>query len=77
MTSRNHGGDGGPGGSDEKRLKRPVQTKIFEVELSLAGEVPISVITKVLRGQESDQEAQWIKALQILNIILRQNSVEQ
>lgn len=74
VTSRNHGGDGGPGGSDVKRMKRPVQTKTFKVELSFARMIPISAITKVLSGQESDN---YQHVLQILDIILRQNSAEQ
>uniref|UniRef100_A0A0A8XZL0 Protein argonaute N-terminal domain-containing protein n=1 Tax=Arundo donax TaxID=35708 RepID=A0A0A8XZL0_ARUDO len=54
VTSRSPGGNGSPGGSDMKRMKRPMQAKTLKVELSLAGKVPMGAITKVLRGQESD-----------------------
>ncbi|GJM88443.1 hypothetical protein PR202_ga04503 [Eleusine coracana subsp. coracana] len=74
VTSRNHGGDGGPGGSDIKRMKRPVQIITFKVELSFARKVPISAITKVLSGRESDN---YQDVLGILDIILRQNSAKQ
>ncbi|TVU22610.1 hypothetical protein EJB05_32321, partial [Eragrostis curvula] len=71
---KNHGGDGSPGGSDIKRMKRVMKMKTFKVEFNLAGTVPMSAITKVLSGEQSDN---YEDALSVLDIILRQNSAKQ
>ena len=63
-----------PGGSDMKMMKRPFQVRIFKVELSFAGTVPMDSIARVIRGQESDN---YEKAIQVLDIILRQNSAKK
>ena len=63
-----------PGGSDMKRMKRPFHVRIFKVELSFAGTVPMDSIARVIRGQESDN---YEKAIQVLDIILRQNSAKK
>ncbi|KAL6626393.1 hypothetical protein ACP70R_030119 [Stipagrostis hirtigluma subsp. patula] len=73
-TSRSPGRNGSPGGSDMKRIKRPTQVKLFKVELSLAGKVPVDAIAQVLRGQESES---YLEVLRVLDIILRQNSAKQ
>ena len=46
VPCRTLGGDGSPEGSDMKRMKRLMRVKTFKVELSFAGKVPLSAITK-------------------------------
>ena len=58
-----------PGGSNMKRMKRPFQVRIFKVELSFAGTVPMDSIARVIRGLESEN---YEEAIQVLDIILRQ-----
>ncbi|KAG0537280.1 hypothetical protein BDA96_03G135400 [Sorghum bicolor] len=82
--SRTPGGNGSPEGSDTKRMKRPMTCKTYKVELKSVGEfckekksvgeIPLSAIDKVLRGQESDD---CQEALRVLDIILRQKSAKQ
>ncbi|TVU22665.1 hypothetical protein EJB05_32380 [Eragrostis curvula] len=48
--------------------------KFFKVKVSFAGRVPMRAISKVLRGQGSDN---CQEALRVLDIILRQNYVKQ
>lgn len=74
-TRRSPGGDdGSPGGSDRKRMKRPMAVKKFMVEISFAAKVPMSAIAEVLRGQETENS---MEALRVLDITLRQHSVKQ
>uniref|UniRef100_A0A0E0FJZ9 Uncharacterized protein n=1 Tax=Oryza nivara TaxID=4536 RepID=A0A0E0FJZ9_ORYNI len=73
-TRRSPGGDdGSPGGSDRKRMKRPMAVKKFMVEISFAAKVPMSAIAEVLRGQETENS---MEALRVLDITLRQHSVK-
>jgi len=74
VPCRTPGGDGSPEGSDMKRMKWLMRVKTFKVELSFAGKVPLSAITKAIRGQESDD---YQEGLQVLDIILRQHSARQ
>ncbi|TVU22650.1 hypothetical protein EJB05_32364, partial [Eragrostis curvula] len=71
---RTPGGNGSPEGSDLKRMKRPMWTKTFKVELSLVAKFPMCAIIKVLGGQESDS---YLDVIRVLDIILRQNSAKQ
>ncbi|XP_039851321.1 protein argonaute 4B-like [Panicum virgatum] len=73
-STKTPGGDGSPEGSDMKRMKRLMRVKTFKVELSFAGKVPLSAITKAIRSQESDD---YQEGLQVLDIILRQHSARQ
>uniref|UniRef100_A0A0E0C0M7 Piwi domain-containing protein n=1 Tax=Oryza meridionalis TaxID=40149 RepID=A0A0E0C0M7_9ORYZ len=74
-TRRSPGGsDGSPGGSDRKRMKRPMAVKKFMVEISFAAKVPMSAIAEVLRGQETENS---MEALRVLDITLRQHSAKQ
>jgi eukaryotic translation initiation factor 2C len=57
-----------------KRMKRPSQVKIFKVEMKLTGTVPLDAIARVLRGQVSEN---YEEAIQVLDIILRQNSAKK
>jgi len=68
------GGNGSPGGSDMKRMKRPMQAKKIKVELSSTAKVPMDAIAQVLRGEES-QNSQEV--LRVLDIILRQCSAKK
>uniref|UniRef100_A0A0D3EMB0 Uncharacterized protein n=1 Tax=Oryza barthii TaxID=65489 RepID=A0A0D3EMB0_9ORYZ len=73
-TRRSPGGDdGSPGGSDRKRMKRPMAVKKFMVEISFAAKVPMSAIAEVLRGQETENS---MEALRVLDITLRQHSAK-
>jgi eukaryotic translation initiation factor 2C len=63
-----------PGGSDMERMKWPFQVRIFKVELSFAGMVPMDAIARVIRGQESEN---YEEAIRVLDIILRQNSAKK
>ncbi|BAD81109.1 zwille protein -like [Oryza sativa Japonica Group] len=74
-TRRSSGGDdGSPGGSDRKRMKRPMAVKKFMVEISFAAKDPMSAIAEVLRGQETENS---MEALRVLDITLRQHSAKQ
>jgi eukaryotic translation initiation factor 2C len=55
-------------------MKRPMPCKAYKVELKSVGEIPLSAIDKVLRGQESDD---CQEALQVLDILLKQKSAKQ
>ncbi|XP_047058374.1 protein argonaute 4A-like [Lolium rigidum] len=66
-TSRSPGGDGSPGPSDKKRMKRAVYAKRFKVEIAIAStsaaRIPMSAIAQ--------------EAIRVLDIILRQHSARQ
>ncbi|KAL6626385.1 hypothetical protein ACP70R_030111 [Stipagrostis hirtigluma subsp. patula] len=74
VTSTTPGGNGSLRGSDMKRMKQSMEAKTFKVELSLAGNVPMSSIAKVLRGHEPYN---YQEALRVLDSVLRQNSAKQ
>ncbi|KAM0841035.1 hypothetical protein ACQ4PT_059275 [Festuca glaucescens] len=78
-TSRSPGGDGSPGPSDKKRMKRAVYAKRFKVEIAIAStstaRIPMSAIAQVLRGGQESENSQ--EAIRVLDIILRQHSARQ
>ncbi|XP_047057385.1 protein argonaute 4A-like [Lolium rigidum] len=76
-TSRSPGGDGSPGPSDKKRMKRAVYPKRFKVEIAStsAARIPMSAIAQVLRGGQESENSQ--EAIRVLDIILRQHSARQ
>ncbi|KAG7947378.1 hypothetical protein I3843_14G091600 [Carya illinoinensis] len=67
-------GRGSPNESDRKRLRRPYQSKTFQVEISFASKIPMQAIANALRGQESENSQE---ALRVLDIILRQHAAKQ
>jgi eukaryotic translation initiation factor 2C len=69
-----NGGNGSPGGSDMKRMKRPMQAKVFKADLSFAAKIPMDAIFEVLRGEESQNSQEVFR---VLDIILRQRSAKQ
>ncbi|KAF8661502.1 hypothetical protein HU200_056919 [Digitaria exilis] len=71
-TGRSPGENTSPGGSDMKRMKRPVHVKIFKVELSLKGTVEMDAISRILRGQNIKR---YEEAIRVLDIILSQDSM--
>ncbi|KAK1664259.1 hypothetical protein QYE76_052418 [Lolium multiflorum] len=78
-TSRSPGGDGSPGPSDKKRMKRAEYAKRFKVEIAIAStsmaRIPMSGIAQVLRGGQESENSQ--EAIRVLDIILRQHSARQ
>ncbi|KAK1664254.1 hypothetical protein QYE76_052413 [Lolium multiflorum] len=76
-TSRSPGGDGSPGPSDKKRMKRAEYAKRFKVEIAStsAARIPMSAIAQVLRGGQESKNSQ--EAIRVLDIILRQHSARQ
>ncbi|KAI4305738.1 hypothetical protein L6164_029086 [Bauhinia variegata] len=69
-----HGDDGNRSGAT-KRSKRSLQSKTFKVEISFAAKIPLKSIALVLKGTQSDENAQ--DALRVLDIILRQQAASR
>ncbi|KAL6976557.1 Protein argonaute-4, variant 2 [Sarracenia purpurea var. burkii] len=65
---------GSPNENDQKRRRRPYQSKTFKVEISFAARIPMQAIANALRGQESENSQE---ALRVLDIILRQHAAKQ
>lgn len=78
-SSRNNGNaspdaHGSPNHTDRKRMRRPYQSKTFQVEISFAAKIPMQAIANALRGQESEN---FQEAVRVLDIILRQHAAKQ
>ncbi|KAL5719499.1 Protein argonaute 4B [Ranunculus cassubicifolius] len=63
-----------PKENDQKRFRRPFQSKSFKVEITYVAKIPMRAIIDALRGQESGNSQE---ALRVLNIILRQIAAKQ
>ncbi|XBI04501.1 hypothetical protein VPH35_132789 [Triticum aestivum] len=74
-TSQSPGGDGSPGPSDKKRMKRAGLDKRIKVDITFTAKVPISAIGHVLGGGQDTENSQEV--LRVLDIILRQNAARQ
>ncbi|KAJ4839043.1 Protein argonaute 4B [Turnera subulata] len=68
------GDDNSPRSSDQKRRKRPYQSKTIKVEISFATKIPLQAIVTALHGHESEH---FQEAVRVFDIILRQSAAKQ